>query len=252
MKMKIEEIAILSSQTGDGLRIGNKTIGCAKITKLKLEDGKTLTDYAKEGLNLDYLLMQQDDGTPRVVFTDDLRDGNNYVLFIRDEESGATSVVLSTLDITNLFELPKEDADQMDKYLSALANQRQLNMIRYTELGTEKDAIFFTNQFDREINEMLLDTETSDGEVLQTYNSMITNPEFRTELTTDNFIKIFLMSVVRSGQDRYNKLYRDDVLKEIAEKLSNITYWSDGTLYNPSVKDINNMLTDITGCIRIK
>lgn len=252
MKMKIEEIAILSSKTGDGLKVGDNTIGCAKITKLKLEDGKTLTDYVVEGLNLDYVPTSQDDGSTKIVFTEDLKSAANYTLFIRDDKTGATSVVLSTLDITNLFNLPKEDAAQMDKYLSALANQRQLEMVRYTELGTEEPAIFFTNQFDREINEMILDTETSDKETWQVYNSMLSNPEFRTELTTDNFIKMFLMSVVRSGQDRYNKLHRDDIIKEVAGKLTQITYWEDGELRNPSVKDINNYLTDITGNIRIQ
>lgn len=254
MKMNVEEIAILSSQTGDGLKVGDKVIGCAKITKLKFEDDKTLTDYAKEGLNLGYGIVNaaEEGQNPKVEIADDLSGSSNYVLFIRDTTTGDTSVVINTLDLTNLFNLPSEDAVQMDKYLSLLANQRQLNMVRYTTLSSGEDAIFFTNQFDREMNEMLLDDETSDEETLRVYTGMLQRSEFRTELMTDNFIKIFLMSIVQTGQNRYNKLYKDDVIKKVADTLCEVTYWEDGVLYAPSVKDIDDFLEDVKKQIRIR
>jgi hypothetical protein len=254
MKMKVDQVAILSSNTGEGLKVGDKTIGCAKITQLTLEDGKTLQDYAKEGLCLGYKPVKIENGegenpSVEIQLIDDLKAGANYVIFIRDGEE--VSIVLNTLDFTRLFQLPDEDAAQMDKYLGMLAKQRQLEMLRYEDIETGEESIFFVNQFDREINELVLDEETDAATAVNVYNNMVANVEFRTELQTDNFIKMFLMTIVQTGQDRYNKLHKTDIVKEVAEKLATVTYWKDGVLYKPSVKDINDLLTDVSDNIRI-
>jgi hypothetical protein len=257
--MKVTEIGILSSQTGDGLKVGNKTIGCAKVTKVELAEGATLTDCAKDGLCLgyspegDYQASEPPTYGIRIVLNaEDLTGSSNYVLFIRDNESGATSVVVNTTDITDLFGLPRSDAETLERYLGVLAQQRQLELMTYTNMDDDTEGMFFVNSFDREINELVLDAETDAAEAVQSYVSAQNNAEFMTQLRTDNFIKMFLMTVVQTGQDRFNRLYRDMVIEAAAAKLSSVRYYADGVLTKPSVKDINDMVIEMTKHIKIE
>ncbi len=260
MKFTVNEIDILDSRAGEGLRVGDKTIGCARVTGITLEDGKTLYDYAKEGLVLEtisHLELVYGDGEEEVLALNDkdIKNSNNYVLFVREPDNadgskGDVSVILGCKDITDLFKLPESDAENLQKYLGLLAEQRGLVMINYTDLETNTESIMFVNQFDREIVDALLDNDQADAK--NSYKSMLSSNEFRSELQTHNFIRTFLLSIVKTGQDRYNKLNRDDVITEVAKKLVGITYWVDGELVTPTVKNINDYLVDITENIRIK
>lgn len=268
MKFTVTGVSTLPTRVGDGLKVGDVELGCARIASVEMEEGKTLLDYAREGMCLGYRLdkvtPESNDPTaeapaPRNVLRllgDDLGAANNYVLVIVDPKDNSTSVVLNTLDITNLYGLPEEDAENMNKYIEALAHQRNLSLVRYTDGTTGEEAFFFTNQFDREINEDILagddpeiegDAEIAAAKYLQLMNS----PQFRSELETHNFIKLFVVDLVHAGENRYNKLHRDDVIDEIAAKMCEITYWCDGVLCVPSIADIEDYMNHIKGGIRV-
>lgn len=246
MTLSVREIDILSSKVGPGLKIGDNTFGCARITAAELEDGKTLRDCALEGLCLGYkgiLTGEGKDQKPEIVLDEtDISAASNYVLFYQNDENGA-SVIHNTTDLVKLFKLPETDAVELDKYLDMLADQRNLELTRYMDKDTNTEALMFVNKFDREIIETVLDE--GGKAAVPMYNGMMQSSEFRSELTSHNFIKMFVMSIVQTGQDRYNKLNRDDVLLELARSFSSITYWKEGELRVPSVKDINDYMDTI-------
>ena len=62
---------------------------------------------------------------------------------------------------------------------------------------------------------------------------------------------MFLVALLNAGQDRYNKVHRDDVLYEVADKLKSISYFEDGVLLNPSVADIEDFCNKIKSVIRL-
>lgn len=252
MKFTVKQIAILQAKTGEGLRVDDKVIGCAKITSIDTENGASLEEFAKEGICLGYELT--DDKTSLTLNKEDIAKGVNYVMFIREpgEEGkpGPISTVLNTLDITKAFGLPDADAEMMEKYLGALANQRGLQLVHYTDMESGTNSMMFVNQFDRELNDMVLAGDTK--EATNTYQSMLANPEYRTELQTDNFIRLFVMAVVQAGQDRYNKLHRTDVIEKVAKLIAGIKYWEDGVLHTPSVKDVNDFVEEIKEYIEVK
>lgn len=253
MKFSVTEVDILRSQTGEGLKVGDKTIACARVTKIgNLENGKTLKDLAKEGICLGYKTNEA--GNAIVLDEDNLKEASNYVLVFRDPENedgtpGDVSIILTTEDIAELYGLPKEEAELMNLHLGALVKQRGLMMVRYTDAETNKEALLFTNQFDREINDAVLDDAMD--EAMENYQRMMNNLDYRTELQTDNFIRMFLMSIDQTGQGRYNLLNRDNVIEQAAKLISGITYWEDGVLHKPSVKDINESISEIAGHITI-
>lgn len=266
MRLKIKEVAILDSKVGNGLKIGKYTFGCARITKVDLDEGITLRDCALEGLSVGYKPVQVDlstaaDGektpaasrlTSMELITDtlDAPGANNYALFYADNETGDTSIIHDTGDLVELFNLPESDAAELDKYIGMLAEQRNLELVRYVDIEDDKEAIIFVNQFDREIVESVLDDDAVAAGA--SYMNMLRSPEFRTDLETHNFIKLMVISVAQTGQDRYNKLNRDDVLAEMAKTFSSIRYWKDGELRVPSVKDINDYMDQIKEQIRIQ
>ena len=268
MKFSVKEIDILDSKVGPGLKIGDYTFGCARITQIAMEEGKALKDYALEGMCLGYKAMAETvktDGssaaqttsaanvkTITVLNTDALNTApyaNNYVLFSKDAE-GAVSIIHNTADLVQLFQLPDKDAEEMDKYIGMLAGQRNLDMVRYVDLETGTDSIMFVNLFDREVVEAILDDDNA--QATNSFVSMMRSAEFRSELENHNFIKLMVMSVAQTGQDRYNKLNRDDVLAEMAKTFSSIRYWKEGNLCVPSVKDINDYMDQMKEQIRIQ
>ncbi|WP_347281418.1 hypothetical protein [Turicimonas muris] len=180
----------------------------------------------------------------------DAPGANNYALFYADNETGDTSIIHDTGDLVELFNLPESDAAELDKYIGMLAEQRNLELVRYVDIEDDKEAIIFVNQFDREIVESVLDDDAVAAGA--SYMNMLRSPEFRTDLETHNFIKLMVISVAQTGQDRYNKLTRDDVLAEMAKTFSSIRYWKDGELRVPSVKDINDYMDQIKEQIRIQ
>lgn len=271
MKFTVTGVSTLPTRLGDGLKVGDVELGCARIANIEMEEGRTLRDYAKEGMCLGYQLDKKvpvctnpdADSAERPapinvlnLLTDSLDTANNYVLVIVDPKDNSTSVVLNTLDITNLYGLPEEDAENMNKYIEALAHQRNLSLVRYTDGATGEEAFFFTNQFDREINEDILASDDpeieGDAEIAATkYIQLMNSPQFRSELETHNFIKLFVVDLVHAGENRYNKLHRDDVIEGIAATLCGVTYWCDGVLCNPSIADIENYMDIIKGNIRV-
>ncbi|MCM1219759.1 MAG: hypothetical protein NC548_35200 [Lachnospiraceae bacterium] len=268
MKFTVTGVTTLPTRAGNGLKVGDVELGCARIANVELEEGVTLLDCAREGLCLGYhpdkvpvepVNPEADTPQPRTILaleTENLDRANNYVLVIVDPKTNSTSVVLNTLDITNLYELPEEDAKTMNEYIEALANQRNLTLIRYTDGSTGEESFFFTNQFDRELNEDILASDDpeieGDAEIAAAkYLQLMNSPQFRSELETHNFIKMFVVDLVHAGENRYNKLHRDDVIEELAAKLCQITYWCDGVLCVPSIADIEDYMNHIKGDIRV-
>lgn len=268
MKFTVTGVTTLPTRMGNGLKVGGVELGCARIASVEMEEGKTLLDYAKEGMCLGYRLDKvaqtsedpaAETPAPRNVLSllaDSLDAANNYVLVIVDPENNSTSVVLNTLDITSLYGLPEEDAENMNKYIEALAHQRNLSLVRYTDGATNEEAFFFTNQFDREVNENILASDDPDIEgnaeiAAAKYLQLMNSPQFRSELETHNFIKLFVVDLVHAGENRYNKLHRDDTIDGIAAKLCQITYWCDGVLCSPSIADIENYMDIIKSGIRV-
>ena len=259
MKFTIDQIEILSSKAGDGITVGDKIIGCAVIRSIRTENGKLdkfiFGNLVREGLCAKYRVAEGEDGEFLVLDIEgtdlgNMVNGNNYVLFIKDKTSGEVTTVLNTLDITRLFQLDDEDAVIMAKYLGALANQKSLILQEYTDIDSGQTAMFFVNQLDREIIDLILDDKGI--EATNSYKHMLSNQQYMVDMTTHSFIKTFLMSTVKSCQDRYNTVHRLNVIKEIAEKVSGITYWDDGIMKSPSVRDVCDYLKEAERFVRIK
>lgn len=267
MKFTVTGVATLPTRAGNGLKVGDVELGCARIASIEMEEGKTLMDYVREGMCLGYKLKKVDAEVtdpaaeaPAPItaldLVEEIEKASNYVLVIVDPKDNTTSVVLNTLDITNLYGLPEEDAATMNEYIEALAHQRNLEMVRYTDGTTGEEAFFFTNKFDREVNEDVLadgDPEIEgDAQVAASkYIQLMNSANFRAELESHNFIKMLVLDLVKAGEDRYNKLHRDEAINDIIARLCGITYWCDGVLRVPSIADIDNYMDIIKNGIRI-
>lgn len=258
MNIRIEQVSPISSQTGIGLSVGDITLGVAIVRAISMEEGETLVDYAKEGgLSLAHSLRQVEgtvisgDALAGVAIEFDeesLEKARNYVLIAVDKDKN-TSIIGTAKDITEVFSLPEEDAEMLDKYLPVLADSRNLSVVKYFDPDRNEECMMFTPNYDAEIMEHYINGEIEEAK--QKEVSIQRNPQFQVELSTHNFIKMMLIAVVKTGQDRYNKIYRDDKIEEAAKLLSGITYWDDGKLYTPSVADINAYTNEMKKDIRI-
>lgn len=236
----IKGVDIIPTQAGRGLKIKDFEIGCARIVSINtdtpIEDDKTLS------LGMTY---SQDKGL--FFDTKNIGSGKNYVLI--KIEGDNVSTITSPKDICDIFELDEKDADTLGQYIGALANDRQLVLTIGKDLEGE-DIMYFTNAFDKELSD---DFRNGDIEKAnEKYLSMMKSAEYRAEYTSDNFIKMFLIAIIQSSQDRYNKVNRNDKLLKVAELLTDIKYWNDGQLLNPSILDIENYINDIKSAIKVK
>ena len=249
----IKTVDVLTSKTGKGLTIGNRTIGCARITEIELPEGATLKQVAEaDGLTLSYDMTDPSNivpnQRPNIEFnTKDLTKADNYVLVIIGEDD-TVNVVTHCSQITELFDLPEEDGNALMTYIGDLASSRNLVMMT-TENLDEEPFFFFVNAFDQSMFELFLKNDKD--ALFNNYVNLSRSPEFYAELTSHNFIKMLLVGIVKASQDRYNSTHRDKVLCDIANQLRGIRYWNDGRLLAPSVKDIEDFFTEIKNQIII-
>ena len=252
----IKNVEVLTSQVGRGLKIGNTTLGCAKITEIELPEGATLKQIAEaDGITLGYKVSDnRNTDAPnehaKIEFnTTDLTTAVNYVLVTIDDEEKETNVVTSCKQITELFDLPDEDAEALTTYIGELATSRNLNMVQTEDLDGNP-FFFFVNTFDQDMLELYLDDD-QDG-LFNNFVGLTQSPEYHSELMNHNFIKMFLVGLIKANQDRYNTTHRDKVLCDIAKQLRSIRYWEDGRLLAPSIKDIEDFITEIKNQIVIE
>lgn len=249
----IKTVDVLKSKTGKGLKIGNRMIGCARITEIELPEGATLKQVAEaDGLTLSYDMVNPSNivpnQRPNIDFnTKDLTKADNYVLVIIDEDE-TTTVVTHCSQITELFDLPEEDGDALMKYIGDLAATRNLAMLTTEDLD-DNPFFFFVNTFDQTMFELYLKNDQEN--LFANYVQLSRSPEFYAELTSHNFIKMFLVGVVKASQDRYNQTHRDKILCDIAKQIRSIRYWDDGKLLAPSMKDCEDYFTEIKNQIII-
>lgn len=244
----ISNVLIIPSQAGNGLKIKDFEIGCAIIDKIEFPEG-TIQDVVKgDNLVPAMTLVAGEDGNHSLSLDyDKLSMANNFVLVKIDSEKNVTAIK-SADEICDIFGLGLQDAEMLNGYIGALANDRQL----VYNVGTDMDGddfMFFTNLADAEIMEHLKNGD--DVEAANLFNSILSNKDYMAEYSSRNFIKMFLIALIKACQDRFNKVNRDDVLRQVAGILGDIQYWDDGQLLKPSVLDIENYLTDIKSAIRI-
>lgn len=251
---KIESYEVLPSQVGKGLTVGDVVIGCGRITSIELPAKNTnLKQIAEaDGLSLGYKPIAPSALTPNAQFsieynTFDLANANNYVLFISKDDK--IELVKNTSQITEMFDLTGEDAELLDKYIGNLANTRNLSMLKTTDLDGE-EFMFFVNKID----ETMMDYYFSNNREasIQTYAGMMRSPELMAEIESHNFIKMFLIGLVKACQDRYNTIHRDKVLCKLAKELCEIRYWDDGVLLSPSIKDIEDFMNEMKNQILVR
>lgn len=250
---KIESYEVLPSQVGKGLSVGDVTIGCGRITSIELPKNATLKQVAEaDGLSLGYkpatpsTLVQN--AQPVIAYnTENLSNANNYVLFI--EKGDDVTMVTNTSQITEIFDLTEEDAELLDKYIGNLASTRNLSMVKTEDLDGN-EFMFFVNKID----ETMMDYYFSGNKeaALQTYAGMVRSPELMAEIESHNFIKMFLIGLVKTCQDRYNTVHRDKVLCKLAKELCSIKYWDDGALLSPSIKDIEDFMNEMKNQILVR
>lgn len=261
INMNIKNVEILSSQAGVGLNINGFTLGVAKLTDVEFFDGTTFEEAISLGLVTNYKIgipenpeAQGDINNYDITYVKDgLRDevgkiARNYVLTVTNTD-GETSVVGNASDIVKIFSLPSEDAEMLNRYLPALADSRNLTIIPYKDSDRDDECYMFVPDADIEVMGEITKGEKSSA--ISKALSIQSNAQFFSELSSDSFIKLFLIALVKAGQDRYNKINRDDVLEEAAKLLSNIRYFDDGNLKNPSVADINKFTDNLRTLIRI-
>lgn len=251
------DISISSiSRLDEGIAIGNTIIGVAQVSKIKLEPGETLESYKDSGMVFD-IVKEVVDGEEIAKFDfSDLKTARNYVLYAieSDGEYAGKPVVLENVnDITDIFKLPAEEAETMMKNLPALALQRQLCIIPYTNPNRGEDGIMFAPNFDVEIVEDLLEDRAAIA--ASKISSMMNDPrhaDYRTNLISHSFIKMFLYTLAETGQKRYNYYNSEVPLQKIAKELMEITYFQEGELHTPSVSDIEGYLNLIKRLIPIQ
>lgn len=250
---KITRVNILPSKAGNGLKIRDFEIGCAKIVEVEevKEEGSekepmTFDELLEStGFSVGYTVSMDAEEGPKVLFDSDFEDAKNYVLVMITKDG--VSIITSTKEICDIFGLSDDDVEMLTKYIGALANDRQLSM-QYLE-SEQGPIMFFRNKVDVDITRNYLDGELDDA--VQGALSIMRTSDFMTEYVSDSFIKLFLIALIKACQDRYNKVNRDDMLRQIAAYLEGITYWDDGQLYHSSILDIENYINDIKGVIRI-
>ena len=170
----------------------------------------------------------------------------NWIFYDEEKE---TNVVTSCKQITELFDLPDEDAEALTTYIGELATSRNLNMVQTEDLDGNP-FFFFVNTFDQDMLELYLDDD-QDG-LFNNFVGLTKSPEYHSELMNHNFIKMFLVGLVKASQDRYNSIHRDKVLCDLAKELCNIRYWNDGKLLKPSVKDIEDFMNEMKNQIIVQ
>ena len=246
---KITKVDIIPTQAGNGLKIKDFEIGCARITEVDFGNDEDFIDnLEKTGLSIGATLHHDETDGTKLLFDKDLSNAKNYVLVTIDTD-GQVYTINTAMDICHIFGLPESDAEMLDMYIGALANDRQLVM------GSAKDddetsIMFFTNKVDAEITQDYINGELEDA--TGKYMNIMNSADYRAEYISDNFIKMFLIAIITSSQDRYNKVHRDETLQKVADMLMGIKYWNDGQLCNPSILDIENYINDIKSVIRVK
>lgn len=251
---KITKVDIIPTQAGRGLRIRDFEIGCARIVEADFgnEYNDTNDDFVeileKTGLSVGCSAYNDEEDGDKLLFDKDLSNAKNYVL-VKIDNDGQVYTINTAMDICHIFDLPESDADMLDKYIGALANDRQLVMGSAKD-DNENPIMFFTNKVDAEITKDYINGELEDA--TKKYFGIMSSADYRAEYISDNFIKMFLIAIITSSQDRYNKVHRDETLREIANMLMSIDYWHDGQLCNPSILDIENYINDIKSVIRVK
>ena len=252
---KITNVAHIPNQAGDGIKINDFMIGCARIVGVDTEKEETTFDdlIEKAGFSVGFDLKNPPEGSdekPMLFFDKDLANSKNYVLVIiagEGEEKQVTTID-SAKDICDIFGLGDEDAEMLDNYIGALATDRQL-VLHKTKDFDGNDVMFFTNVVENDITECYKagDTEGATAHFMKIMGSA----DYASEYMSDNFIKMFLIALIRACQDRYNNVHRNDALREAAKIISGISYWDDGQLHRPSVLDIDNYINDIKGIITV-
>lgn len=256
---KIKEVEPLLSKTGMGIKIGNVTVGCAKITGIEIPTNTTLKQIAQaDGLVFGYKMGDPSNIVPNqrpsIIFdVNNIDAANNYVLVVisegEDEDTPKIDVVTSASQITTLFNLPEEDVAKMEQYIGELANRGQLSKIDTEDLEGNP-FFFFVNKIDEKMMDLYY--ENNQDALFQNYVGMTQSPEFMAEYGNDNFIKMLMVGIIKASQDRYNFIHRDQKLKEIADSLTKIRYWNDGVLLKPSVKDIEDFMGEIKNQIVVQ
>ena len=239
----IKEVTVLPSKTGNGLQINDLIIGCAQIVDVEVEENATLEGCMKEGLlSAGMILRETEDGNQELQFvTDSLKNSFNYVLVsIKDSEC---SIINNASEFGEIFGLPEDDIEMLGQYIGALAEDRNLVM------NIVNDTMVFTNNFHMALTYDHFHGNDKDATVkfIRAYE----RPEFRAEISSHNFIKMFLIALITAAQDRYNKVNREETLYKVAKELTNIKYWDDGKLLNPSIADVEEFLDKIKSIIRV-
>lgn len=254
----IKEVKPLLSKTGMGIKIGNVTVGCAKISSIDLPEDTTLEKVAQaDGLVLRYSINESNgDGSeqkPTVAFdSTNISGANNYVLVLiadEDTETPRIEVITDASQITTLFNLPDTDSSIMDQYIGELADRGQLTKIDTEDLEGNH-FFFFVNKIDEKMMDLYYEDEQE--ALLQNYIGMTQSPEFMAEYSNDDFIKMLMVGIIKASQDRYNFIHRDQELKNIANMMTAIRYWNDGALLKPSVKDIEDFMVEVKNQIVVQ
>lgn len=251
--VNITRVDIIPGLSGDGIKVMDFEVGCAKVTEMEVDGTSTdtLTHELMEehGFVCGWGVNDPSEEEP-IKFSDSILTGNNYVLVLitkNDEGNKEVTVIANADDLCGIFGLSQEDADMLNNYIGALATDRQLLMNKTSE---EDGVMFFTNMVDAEFTKDYLsdDKETMAARL----NNLRSSSSYMSEYMSHNFIKTFLLTLVNACQDRYNKVHRDDTLRAIATAMGEITYWNDGQLCKPTVLDIENFINDIKGVITIQ
>lgn len=247
---KIKTVSVIPSQIGNGLKIGDTIIGCAKITNVDFgtnEDGSDnifIDAMEENGLVVGINNINENHN---VLFNNEtLENSKNFVLV--SEKNGEVSVITDTKMITDIFGLPDEDAEMLSKYIGVLAESKQLIMKTAEDLDGN-EFMFFVNSLDDEISSDFYEGEIETAS--NKYVSMLSHSQYYADYNSDNFIKMFLIGLINAGQDRYNKVHREDILVEVAEKLKSIKYFDNGELCTPSIADVEEFCDKIKSIIRL-
>lgn len=252
MDILINSIARLD----EGIPFAKSVIGVAQVTKLSMKPGDTLESYKESGMVFDVVKDVVDGKEVAKHDFSGLKTARNYVLYVIDNEgeyAGQPVILENTKDICEVFKLPEDEAATMMENLPTLAMQRQLCIIPYHNPERDEDCIMFAPDFDVEITDDMLAGNIEQAAAKIT--NMTNNPgsqDYRTQLISHAFIKMFLYTLVETGQKRYNYYNCEVPLIQMANKLSLLTYYTGGELHTPTISDIEQYLEKIKQQIKVQ
>lgn len=263
--MIIDEVEILGKGVGgiiiDDIKHPGKKlmISCAKITKVTdyNEMCGLIPEWGPESITETITGADGEEIRNRLSISKKNIYGRNYVLISRayiDNKLSEELTILTIRNIVDLFQLPESDVEDLTRFLPRSLIQKGLELQYCTNTDPDDDDsgdyLTFHPRYDTDVLNAY--NNGDDATLERLVNHLICDDRFKAELLGDNYIQMYMSVLIQMCEDRFNKLNKDDLLTEIANKLINMKQLRDGELMPVTINDINEAFSLIRGKIGVR